>query len=190
MENYEIFVIEKRDTEIDFMVVGTLEFWDEEAADRLIGNERSYLYRYTEFPVDDMRLFYESVFLNKTVRAVLCADFRADANGYITPLTAPEYIPRFNHFMPHPQLCMYRDLGDLEPVMRQYADDGNYAKAIATCVAATKSLNLLDSVVAERLCDIVWNRRDGVNNKAFEFAGSDTTMSPAEVIAKLKKERD
>ena len=110
--NKQLSVIRVRGTEIEFVVNGYADIFDEEAFEVYAGNHHSYLYSRISNAVttEGMELLYRAIF-GGGFKLRVCAAFRADMRNNITPLSDYVFPPESHTYLPNPHIQRFACIG-------------------------------------------------------------------------------
>lgn len=139
------------DTRITFVVKDYLEYFDEEAAEKVVANEDSYVYyNCAGFTKEDIKSLMTALFIDKELRIKTCATYYIDG-GELTggALSGQHFDSEFNNYMPNPHIQEYRCDGNFQKAVGQYMQRCDCIGAISQYVVSCKSLNFLDTCVME-----------------------------------------
>ena len=175
-----------------FTVKGYLENFEDEAAERYISNDTSYIYRpngrvcnnYIEH--DDMKLLMTALFVDQTLRMRVCSKYRFNINGNVTGLAQADYPPEYNTYMPNPHIDYYHCLGGYQKLINEMLADNNYIGAITQCIASCQSINFHDSPVMENFMRNIYGiPTHTVTNHCIELPNGEV-VDPSGAIEWLK----
>ena len=140
---------------MSFVVKSTLDYFDEDLANRVITNPRSSLYRdgygdnirNGQITAEEMKRLMTEIFINQTLRIRICAAYEFQLEGSIRALGGYEYGPEFKDYLRNPHIDRYTCLGNYERIINARLKERDYIGAIEQCTASCKSLNFGDSPV-------------------------------------------
>lgn len=159
--NKNLFLNSVNGNNIDFNIVGYLEYFDQDYAETVISNKNSCLYYAHDIDNDIAERIYRAIFIDEVLRVKFCASFTFQINGNIRANDSRDYSGKdYKECMPNPHLDLYRCLGGAELVINELLLKRDYIGAIEQCVAATKNLNLSDSIVVEQFARILFYGRN------------------------------
>lgn len=158
---------------IQFCVADTLEFYDEDAFDRVVRNKSSYFANYEPM-----------------VQKALCGIFR-ERRGVIrvqavfelagmTLVTPKKGMMLDNGCMPNPHIYYYACSGGNDQYYSQFADSGDWDLGIEQAISATKNINWGDSIVCQKMIALLMDSRDMciyINDDLSPVDAVDSTMT-------------
>lgn len=176
---------------ISVQVTAYCDFFDEDLAEKVIENKRSFVYRSTEdmISADDIEALMRAVFIDRKIRLRFCAEYQIDLNSRVRPRGGASFLEGIKDtYMPNPHVNQYNCIGSYERIMTDYMSRGDNVGAITQCIASCGSLNFSDGTVMEYFMSCIAGRRD-VNVRAFELPDG-TVVDPNGAIEWLKKEEN
>lgn len=157
--NNKLVLEDVTDSIMSFSCMDYLTYFDEDMAEQMINNVRSYVYLPHGRPCNnyieatDMKKLMWAVFIDRTLRIKFCAAYCFSLYGDVRALGRHAYGFEFRECMPNPHIDAYACMGNYQPQINQLLSDHNYIGAIEQCVASCKSLNFADStVMSEFMC--------------------------------------
>ena len=180
------------DDYLEFVVKSPLVFYDEDMAERFLGNEHSVIYeacssRAGGIPKEDMKLLMTEIFLKQTLKIQFCAAYRLNMRGNVTALTDYDYGAECAGYMPNPHIDRYSCMGDYQRVINELLMDHDYIGALEQCGASCRSLNFGDgTVMREFITRFVSGRR---NNRCI-LLPTGKVVKPAEAISWLREQNE
>lgn len=174
---------------ITFVANDYLTYFDEEAAERVINNKRSFVYTRDRGVVSkkDMEFLMRAIFLDQVLRVRFCAAYDLNISGTIRPIQGYSFGTDSQKFTPNPHINTYTCLGDYKRHILDRLRDHDYIGAIEQCVASCKSLNLLDSCVMERFMDVLYGHCEQTVNRCFIEMPDGKIGTPEEAVEWLKE---
>ena len=155
-----------------------LTYYDEEAASNIIQNTHSDIYLYSEANHEDTAMLLEAIFVRRIFRIKLCAAFEIGASFVIKPFNNFNFDWFYKGYIPNPHIDVYQCLGGYQSII-----DSGTLDAIGLmeqCLAACKSLNVLDSPVMKKFVRSLFG-----TGSCIEYSG--TLLNAYEAIDMLKK---
>ena len=166
--NKKVTLLGCDDAYMRFAVKDYLQYWDEDMAESMIDNKRSYLYRNSVFSEEDTEKFFKSVFIDEEVKMKICGAYTIRIGGEVSIPTRFAFGREFKDAMPNPHTDEYACLGNYQRIINDALIKRDYITAVEQCVASCKSLNFGDSTVMEAFVGEVFGQRRR-NNKCFEL---------------------
>ena len=161
------------DDTIKFGVAETLEFYDEDAFERIKGREDSYLY--TSTSDEDIPKVMIAVFAERRGMFVTNAVFELAGMRYVSMCRD---LSREN-VLPHPHIYFFRCAGGNDQYYSKYAESGEWQLAIEQAIGATKNLNFGDSTVVSNMIRWLSEHRE---IPCIKLTGSDRVVSTDEFL--------
>ena len=137
-------------TYVYFTALGCLENWSEDMAESTINNLDSYPYDRAEsngFDRKDFQKFLTAVFLDRSIRIRVYADYYIDLGGHVGTQHFDRHNPGLSEYMPNPHIENFDCLGDYKRRILECIHGGNAIDAFNYCIASSRSLNWGDGVV-------------------------------------------
>jgi len=180
--NKQLSVIRVRGTELEFVVNGYADIFDEEAFDTYAGNHNSYLYHRlsSNVTVEGMELLYRAIF-GGDYKLRICAAFRADMRNSITPISDYIFPPESGTYLPNPHIQRFGCIGGYAQRFAEYMYNRDYVGAIDQAAVSARNLNFHDSAVMETLAHALSH----TTTKCVEDADGNL-MTPRETIKRLE----
>lgn len=181
-------VVESVDgSEITFGVMGNLEYFDEDMAERFIENGNSVFYQYgnSDISKDDVAALMKAVFIDDEIKIRFCAAYRFRIDGTVRGMDHFEYSSDYDGYTPNPHIDAYHCLGNHQRHIESALRERNYIGAISQAIASCKSLNLGDGVVMDEFMKRIAGGRDCVNMKCFELPDG-SVVTPIDAVKYLK----
>lgn len=199
--NKHVYVLGERskcqrnsDKEFQIAVVADLEYFDEEMAERILGNRYSYLYSCSygdrALSEDDVTSLFREVFINRTIKMRMSAVFRL-SHRTVSPIEGgvEEVLGRcpliVRNTMPNVHLDKYGCMGNYERIIRQAAENIDCISMVEAAIASTKSLNLGDIPVMNIFTCSLYDNYDCT---CFVVPGRDEVLDAAEAVKWIKEE--
>lgn len=183
----ELVTVERQ--RMKFIVRGTIDFYDEDMASRVINNKSSYVYRYCGSRINNtqMEKLMTAIFLDETLKIQTCALFDFTLGESVN---APEHY-RFGqscaNYFPNPHLYYYSCLGNYRGRINDAIQKNNYIAAVELCVASTKSLNFADSTVMDSFMEAFV--KGTVNNRCILLPDG-RVVNPTDAIKWLEEQEN
>lgn len=153
VRNKNLKFISTYNNKIRFVTTGYLELIDEDLAENVISNRRSYVYGRERFMSnDDLELFMRAVFLDKKFKIRSCAAYDLSTT-WVEALSGYDYGSSFYGYYPNPHTDNYSCMGDYKRVIEQCLISGDMISAVEQCIASNNSLNFGDSVVMNKFME-------------------------------------
>lgn len=159
--NKSIDLLDVNNSNVDFMVLSDIEYFDQEIARTYITNKQSVVYDYAKSrngeEADLMEKLLTEIFLTDSPRLKIkvCAGFNLDLLGGITTLRGLEY-DEYPDYTPNPHIYHFSCLGNNVEQINKFLQHNDYIGAIEQCIAATKNLNWTDGAVINRFMEEMW----------------------------------
>lgn len=180
--NKQLSVIRVLGTELEFVVHGYADVFDEDAFTTYAGNLNSYLYRDLGVSKEEMQRLYRSIFGGGVFKLRVCAAYRADMKNSIKPIRDYVFPPESREYLPNPHIQYYGCIGGYASRFVEYMSRRDYVGAIDQAVVSARNLNFYDSAVmgtfAYNLSRTTIRCIEGVDG---------TLMTPREAIKKLEE---
>ena len=182
--NKQLSVIRVCGTELEFVVHGYADVFDEEAFKTYTGNLNSYLYTQLDGNIDktDMERLYRSVFSDGRYKLRMCAAYKADIRNGIKPVQDYIFPPESQTYLPNPHIQRYGCIGGYASRFVEYMSHRDYVGAIDQAVVSAQNLNFHDSTVMSTFA----HNLSRTTIKCIEDADGNL-MTPREAIQKLKE---
>lgn len=197
INNRKLSLMKVDDTVMDFVVKDYLQYFDEDAAESMINNKRSLMYRPNDrgcnniIPEEDMEKLMRAVFIDQTIKIKFCAAYHFRLEGNVSALGGYEYGSEFRDYMPNTHIDAYNCLGNYERQINMFLRNRDYIGAIEQCIASCKSLNFGDGTVMREFFKRIYGISDyssqSTNNKCFELPDG-SVVRPKEAIEYLKQQ--
>ncbi len=182
--NKQLSIIRVNGTELEFVVHGYADIFDEDAFDTCVGNHNSYLYSQIVSTVttEQMERLYRAVFSDRTYKLRLCAAYRADMKNSIRPVQEYSFPPESQTYFPNPHIQHFGCIGGYASRFVEYMSNRDYVGAIDQAAVSARNLNFYDSAV---MSQFAYNlSRTSV--KCIEGADG-TLMTPREAIKRIEE---
>lgn len=167
-----------------FFVKSFLSDWDEDEADKIIENTRSYLY-YNMAPMfyDNWKRLFRAIFIDRKIKINTCACFSFSSDGHADAISGAKYPTECGDCLPNPHIHHYYCTGSFYDNLSQCASNYDYIGVIEVCISSTQNLNFSDGTVLRDLSeDIVV----GCDDK-FLTMPDGSVVSPREAMDRLKE---
>lgn len=180
--NKQLSIIRVHGTELEFVVHGYADIYDEEAFETYAGNLNSYLYNQLGNGVtrEEMERLYRAVFGDGNYKLRLCAAYRADMRNAIKPVMDYIFPPESQTYLPNPHIQSYGCIGGYASRFVEYMQKRDYVGAIDQAAVSARNLNFYDSAVMSAFAKNL--SRTAI--KCIEDMDGNL-MTPREVIKKL-----
>lgn len=183
------------DTTMRFCTTGYISYYDEDAAESVIDNPTSYVYRPNGrpcnniIPAEDMKMLMTAIFLDKKLRMKFCACYTFELRGNVRAESCHIYDSvEFRDCTPNTHIDRYSCMGNYQQVINELLQEHNYIGAIEQCMASTVSLNFSDSCVMEEFMRRMYEISDySVNIRCIELPDG-RAVKPKEAIEYLKSQ--
>lgn len=185
LANKRLDLVSVSDRNLKFLITGYLYFWDKDEAQRCIDNPRSFLYRNSSLPDEDMKLLMEEIFVRESVKLRFCGGWDLELSGRGYPLTEYSYGPGYETYMPNPHLDKYGCSGNYLGAVNQCLQHNDYIAAIGECQASVGSLNWSDYTVMDTFTSKIRSTRAP---KCIELPDG-KLVSPRQAITWAKKQQ-
>jgi len=142
-----------RDGRITFGVKCYLNSWDPDAADRMICNRNSYIYRPAGDDCShiisngDMNMLLRAIFIDRKLKMKFCSAYSICIGYPVEGVRHYDYSYEYKGYTPNPHIDLYACLGNHEAPIREHLENGDYVMAIEQCVESAGSLDFGDSYV-------------------------------------------
>ena len=177
--NKRLFLKEATDNgTIEFVVKDYVTYFDEEMVERVLGNERSYIYSHSrDYNKSDVKKLMRAIFIDQTLKLKFCAAYMLDIrNQRLRALSDYDFGDDINGAIPNFHIQGYSCLGNYERIINESMRKNDYIGVLEQCVASCKSLNFSDSTVMETFMSRFASNR----NKCIELPNGDAvTFSDA-----------
>lgn len=190
--NDKLIIRDVNDREMTFGVREYLTYWDEDMAEQMIENERSFVYRpngrmcNNYILAEDMKKLMKAIFVDRTLRVRFCAAYKFELDGRVRALRNYDYTYEFADYMPNTHIDRYECMGNYSTAINTLLTNHDYIGAIEQCVASCKSLNFADSTVMAEFMRVLYGISDyQVNNRCIELPDG-SVVDPKGAVAYLK----
>lgn len=195
LSNKHLLLRSVNDSNMTFVVMEDLAFFEEEAAQMLMNNESSYLYhpdtdgsRY--IPKEDMKRFAQAVFIDQRLKIRMCAAYSFDMEGSVRAIGDYDYPPECSGYIPNPHIHHYHCLGSYSRYINDLLSKRDYTGAICQCIASCKSLNLNESPTMIKFMRTLYGVGGSGNGKKFVALPDGSVVSVKEACEWLKNEAE
>lgn len=182
------------DSEFEFIVDTTLEYYDPDQVEHALENKRSFIYRsdYGTYDSD----YISTKGMAKLMRAIFCDEkLKLHVCGaYVIDIESGVFAPRGHDFstsdagmrcLPNPHLYYYSCLGNYERQINECVSNGDYVMAVQQCIASCKSLNFGDYVVMSRFMNMMYGHNYDANRKCIELPTGEI-VTPEDALVYLE----
>lgn len=179
------------DSNMKFIVTDYVSYFDEEAVRRVLDNPTSYIYRTDGrdrgniIPHDDMKLLFEAIFIDESIKMRFCAAYQFQLAGNVSALRNYRYPSECSTYTPNPHIDRFGCMGDNGKIINERLRDHDYVGAIEQCIASCKSLNFCDSPVMSEFMNRIYGI-GGYTMKCIELPDG-KIVTPKEAINYLKE---
>lgn len=193
--NKQLLLQNVEDSSMTFIVRATLDYFDEDMAEKVISKRNSYCYETYEsarrgnITHEDMKMLLTSIFIDQVLKVRLCAAYSFQLEGSVSALGGYNYGGDCCEYMPNPHIDGWRCLGTYSRVINERLRDHDYIGAIEQCIASCKSLNFGDSTVMDRFMNMMYGHNDGRNIRCIELPDG-RVVTPKEAVDYLKKSKE
>lgn len=183
--NRQLSVIRVNGTELEFVVHGYADVFDEDAFDTYARNHSSALYHGLGCDVTKagMERLYRAIFETGVYKLRICAAYRANMRYGLTPLSEYTFPPESRDYLPNPHIQSYGCIGGYAGRFAEYMHNHDYVGAIDQAAVSARNLNFHDSTVMETLAHMLSN----TTVKCIEDADGNLMM-PRQAIKKLEED--
>ena len=193
LTNKCLYLVNVDDTKLEFVVKSTLDFFDEDMAERSLNNEHSYFYKYARrdglLTRENLKMLLAEIFLNQRLKIQFCAAYRLQLEGTGLPIKHFSYNAGCMEYTPNPHIDQYGCLGDYSRYINSRLQDHDYIGAIEQCIASCKSLNFGDGTVMDCfMARFTGYRDDDVNLKCIVLPDK-SVVTPEDAIKWLLEEK-
>ena len=182
--NKNLSIIRVNGTELEFVVHGYADSYDEDALDTYVNNPKSYLYNYsiTNCTADAMKRFYHAIFSDRAYKLRICAAYRADMSSRIYAIKQYIYPPECQTYIPNPHIHTHGCIGSFSPRFTEYLKNRDYAGAVDLAAVSARNLNFHDSGVISKFIKTL----SGTPIKCIEDKDGNL-MTPRQLIKNLEE---
>jgi len=182
--NKQLNLISVSGTEIEFVVNGYADVYDEEAFEAYVGSHFGYMYRDISDSITTVQMekLYRAIFDDNILKLRISAAYRADMQRGITPLKEYFFPPESQTYLPNPHIQKYGCIGGYASRFQEYAHKHDYVGAIDQAVMSARNINWHDSTVINSFAHTL----SCTSIKCIETPDG-TLMSPSKAIKYLEK---
>jgi len=146
--NKNLSLVRVNGSELEFVVHGYVDIYDEDALETYLDNPNSYLYNQTDdVSKETMERFYRAIFLDRRFRIRICAAYKANMRSSITPQTGYTFPPESWSYIPNPHIQRHGCIGGYAQRFMEYMHNRDYVGAIDQAAVSARNLNFHDSGV-------------------------------------------
>jgi len=146
--NKNLSLIRVDGTELEFVVHGYADVFDESAFETCAKNPDSYLYKSTgSLSQMEMELLYRAIFDGGIYKLRICAAYRVNMQSSIVALTNYIFPPESKDYLPNPHIQRHGCIGSYAARFKEFMKDRDYVGAIDQAVVSARNLNFFDSTV-------------------------------------------
>lgn len=196
-KNIDLISVEEvgEKTNIRFSVTSYMNNFDGDMIERNIAGDRDRIIRpddrdYSDdIPDDDMLLLMREIFVNQKLKIKFCAQYIISSDGNVEPVGGAD-LRNYIDCIPNPHIQRFECMSAYTQYVCEEIEAGNFAGAVAQCVASCGSLNVGDPPVFRVFMRALYRGEDDCgaiyNNKCIELPDG-TVVAPKDAIAYLKK---
>lgn len=197
LKNKRLYLRNSMNGIFEFDVKDYLMFWDEQMAQKMFDNIRSYAYNpgrevCVSYTREEMKKLLEEIFIERNFKIKVCATYRFNINNmYVSAISHPTYGYEFNDSTPNPHIDRYSCLGNYESAINKFLINYDYIGAIEQCVASCRSLNFGDGAVMQEFF-MRWygvSSRNDVNMKCIELPNGEV-VNPEGAIEYMREQEN
>ena len=155
--NKNLSIIRVDGTELEFVVNGYADVYDDEAFETYAGNVSSYLFLDSEDGVTraGMQRLYRAIFDDRIYRLRVCAAYIADMSNSIVPISDYSFPLESQTYLPNPHIQHFGCIGGYASRFVELMHNHDYVGAIDQTVVSARNLNFHDSMVMTELAYIM-----------------------------------
>lgn len=176
-----------------FTVKGYIENYDEEAAEKYINNDSSFVYcpdgtpRSDIINKNDMKLLMKAIFIDQVLKLRVAAMYRFDIGHRVEGCENQDLGYEYKNYMPNPHIDYHACLGNYEQIINEAVLQNDYVYAISQCIASCYSLSFHDYTVMSEFMENIYGVH-GDKNNCLELPDG-TVTNPVSAIRWLKKQK-
>lgn len=186
--NKNVTLLSAEDYSIEILVSTTIESFDDEMFEAMIGNEDSDInYEGFEsesgFDVEDRAKLLRALFSSEaTLKVKTCAYYSLETRGSVETRSDYGFPYEFRDRVPNPHLNYHACLGDYRRYIQDCLEKQDIVAAIEQCVASARSVNIGESVTfepfvreilrSENKIIVLPNGTDATPHEALEYLNS------------------
>lgn len=196
LRNQHLSLRNVTNTEMEFVAMDYLTYFDEDMAKGAIRNQASYVYRpngracNNYIQAEDMKMLMTEIFIKQTLRIRFCAAYRFRLEGNVRALSNYNFGSEFREYMPNPHIDRYNCMGGNERHINKCLQERNYIGALEQCIASCKSLNFGDSIVMQEFMRQLYGLADdGKNNRCIELPDG-RVVNAKDAVEFLKQQQE
>lgn len=149
--NKNVELVSANGDKLRFITKGTFSYFNQDLAEKVINNKRSYLYELDtpDFDCDDVENLMRAIFIDQMISVRVCAMYEIELGAGVSPICDGDFSEFHddNTYFHNPHINKYSCMGDFGIQMEEAVKSGNYIAAIETCIASCRNLNFGDSTV-------------------------------------------
>lgn len=149
--NKNLHIVKADEGSIEFVVTGSVAYFDEELAERVLTNERSSVSGAINAP---MKALLSAIFTKGILKLRVCAAYKLNLTVGVMGLRNFSFAKELKDFIPNPHINDYACLGNYSAVMNQLTSSGDFVNVIEQCVASCQSINWGDQTVMGRFVGV------------------------------------
>lgn len=147
----DIYVNIESDKRIGIAIGGTLDYFDEDMAETLIGNKQSYLYSHAnEGHKERLGELLKAIFITRELKLSLSAYFVLGIDGSVITKSAVDTSKYIANSLPNPHHFFFACMGNYLKTINEAMREGDLTKGAMLCEASARTLNLEDFSVMTR----------------------------------------
>lgn len=148
---------ERGDSTLTFEVMTNMAYWDEDMAETLYENKRSYIYTargsMPRMKSEDFAKLFKAIFLDQSLTLRFCAAYKiAIRDRAVHGVQGYHYGSECIGFFPNPHIDRYECLGAYRQALNAMMETHNYLGIMEQCAVSAASFNLNDTTVLEEFC--------------------------------------
>lgn len=177
---------------VKFSVNTYLEFYDQDMAEKMVDNKRSYIYAYVDSDQSaDIEKLVRAIFIDEKLRIKTCAAYSVTSGGGVSPLTEFDFDKDvYGECMPNTHIDRYGCLGNHTRIINELLSKYDYVGAIDQCISSAKSLNFGDTTVGREFFKWLFGCGESrINVKCIELPDG-SVVGYKDAIEYLNKEEE
>lgn len=156
--NNNLHITNANEGSIEFVVTGSMAYFDEELAERVLTNERSSIFGAIDTSI---RALLSAIFTKGILKLRVCAAYKLNLTTGVTGFRNFPFSKELKDFIPNTHIDEYACLGNYSAVMNQLTLNGDFVNVIEQCVASCQSINWGDQTVMDRFVEVLYNFSKG-----------------------------
>lgn len=193
--NKKLILRDVNDRDMTFVVTDYITYFDEDMAQSMIDNSRSYVYVpngracNNYITAEDMKRLMNAIFIDQTLRIRVCAAYQFVLGERVYALQDYSFGHECSTYIPNTHINRYRCLGSYEMEINRCVRNNDYIGAIEQCVASCKSLNFADSTVMKLFMEQMYGLGGYTNNRCVEMPDG-SVLTPKEAAKYLREQEE